>query len=63
MYDVVLGNPIIQREVFSLVKSRKALGIQIVLALVFVMLIGSLPDPAWGYGSPPAGGHPDPVVM
>ena len=39
MYDVVLGNPIIQREVFSLVKSKKALGIQIVLALVFVMLI------------------------
>jgi ABC-type transport system involved in multi-copper enzyme maturation permease subunit len=39
MYDVVIGNPIIQREVFSLVKSKKALGIQIVLALVFVMLI------------------------
>ena len=39
MFDIVVGNPIIQREVFSLIKSSKALGIQIVLALVFVLLV------------------------
>ena len=39
MFDIFVGNPIIQREVFSLIKSSKALGIQIVLALVFVLLV------------------------